>query len=78
MVDPDIAFNKPATASSTWDNKDYYKPVYLTNGLADCDADQGPIAHTGRNDPAPWFRVDLRGKFYIRTVIVNPRTSKYR
>ena len=47
MVDNDIAFNKPAYASSAFaDNYNYYGPQYVNNGKANCAGPSGPIAHT--------------------------------
>ena len=76
FVDTDIAFNKPAFASSAYnDQTGSYGPQYVNNGQAVCDNAAGPIAHTKR-EPQPWFKVDLEGTFYIKTVVVNPRTCK--
>ena len=76
FLDTDIAFNKPATASSTWGGETHkLGPQFVTNGLSVCDNALGPIAHT-RNEANPWFKVDLQGTFYIKTVVVNPRTCK--
>ena len=77
MQHVDIAFNKPVTASSILGNKtDQYGPQYATNGKAVCDSSSGPVAHTDREDPEPWFTVDLQGKFNITKVVVEPRTCK--
>ena len=73
----DIAFNKPAVASSAHINEwNYYGPQYVNNGKADCEHISGPIAHT-KNEANPWFKVDLRGTFNIETVAVLPRASKF-
>ena len=74
IVDTDIAFNKPAYASS--DDTGSWGPQYVNNGKADCAHPSGPIART-KYEPNPWFKIDLEGTFYIKTVVVNPRTSKY-
>ena len=79
IVDTDIAFNKPATASSIYNGKhNRYKfgPQFVTNGLSVCNNGGGPIAHT-RNEAKPWFKVDLQGTFYIKTVVVNAREGKF-
>ena len=77
LVDNDLAFNKPAYASSAFnDNTGSFGPQYVNNGQAVCDNAAGPIAHTKPEDN-PWFKIDLDGTFYIKTVIVNPRTSKF-
>ena len=76
LVEADIAFNKPATASSTWGGETHrFGPQFVNNGKAVCDPGD-PIAHT-RNEAHPWFKVDLRGTFYIKTVAVLPRPSKF-
>ena len=77
LVGPDIAFNKPATAKSAhsddWTN---YGPQYVNNGKANCEHPSGPIAHT-KNEANPWFQIDLRGRFNIKTVAVLNRTGKF-
>ena len=76
MVDIDIAFNKPAYSSSAFsDNTGDYGPQFVNNGKADCTHPSGPVAHT-KNEANPWFRIDLQGTFYIKTVVVIPRTCK--
>ena len=76
LVDTDIAFNKPAYASSAhsndWTN---YGPQYVNNGKANCEHPSGPIAHT-KEEYNPWFKVDLRRTFNIKTVAVLNRTGK--
>ena len=75
LVDTDIAFNKPAYSSSAFgDNTGSYGPQYVNNGKAVCDNAAGPIAHT-KTEANPWFKIDLEGTFYIKTVVVNPRTG---
>ena len=77
--DTNIAFNKPATASSIFAGKSYrykYGPQLVTNGQSVCDNKWGPIAHTNKGY-LQWFKVDLRGTFNIKTVVVNPRKSKF-
>ena len=75
MIGSDIAFNKPAEASSEHaDNWNYYGPQYVNNGKANCEHPNGPIAHT-LTQANPWFKIDLRGTFNIKTVAVLPRTS---
>ena len=69
----DIASGKPVTASSVWDSN--YRPEYLTNGES-CKDGTHPAASTKQEDK-PWFRIDLQGKFYISTVTVTPRKSKF-
>ena len=69
----DIAFMKPVNASSIYD--DNHKPELLTNGSS-CTDGIHPAASTIREDK-PWFRIDLQGKFYIRTVTVTPRKRKF-
>ena len=76
LVGPDIAFNKPAEASSTFDNTGRYRPQYVNNGKAHCVHPSGPIAHT-KTEANPWYKVDLRGTFNIKTVAVFPRESKF-
>ena len=74
-IGPDIAFNKPATASSTLgDETNRFGPEFANNGKAVCDPG-GPIAHT-KDERHPWFQIDLRGTFNIKTVSVLPRPSK--
>ena len=76
FLDTDIAFNKPATASSIFGGVRYkFGPQFVTNGLSVCDNTAGPIAHT-QTEVNPWFKVDLQGTFYIKTVVVNPKTRK--
>ena len=72
MSGADIAFIKPVSASSIYDDK--HKPELLTNGQS-CKDGISPAAATKEEDK-PWFRIDLQGKFYIRTVTVTPRESK--
>ena len=74
MVGADIAFMKPATASSVWDNN--HRPEYLTNGES-CTKDGTWKAAATTKENKPWFRVDLQGKFYIRTVTLTPRKRKF-
>ena len=77
MVGPDIAFNKPAAASSVFNGQtDMYGPQYVNNGKANCDYVRGPIAHT-QTEANPWFKVDLQGTFNIKTIAVIPRQSKF-
>ena len=72
----DRAFNKPAYGSSTYnDNTGCCGPQYVNNGKADCASANGPIAHT-KPEANPWFKVDLRGIFKIKTVVVLNRTGK--
>ena len=77
LVGRDIAFNKPAYGSSTHnDNTGCFGPQYVNNGKADCANAGGPIAHT-KHEANPWFKVDLRGIFNIKTVAVLNRTGKF-
>ena len=73
MLGVDIASGKPVTASSVYNN--YYRPEYLTNGES-CKDGNHPAAST-KEENKPWFKIDLQGKFYIRTVTVTPRRSKF-
>ena len=76
LVDTDIAFNKPAYSSSAHnDNTGSYGPQYVNNGQAVCDNATGPIAHT-KLEHHPWFKIDLEGTFYIKTVVVDPKIRK--
>ena len=68
MVGTDIAFMKPVNASSVYRNQ---KPELLTNGQSCTTEGIWPLAST-ENEEKPWFKVDLQGKFYIRTVTVTP------
>ena len=71
-----MAFNKPASQSSTWTRYDNrWGAQFAVNGQADCDAQDGPIATTDRQDN-PWIRIDLQGTFFIKTVVVNQRNCK--
>ena len=77
-VDTDIASNKPVTASSTWTGDTHrFGPQFATNGQSVCGNDGGPIALTNKGPPSQWFKVDLQGTFYIKTVVVNPRTRMF-
>ena len=79
MVGANIAFDKNATASSTLgEEKAMFKfgPQFVTNGLSACANESGPIAHT-KDEANPWFKIDLQGTFYIKTVVVNPREGKF-
>ena len=79
LEDTNIAFNKPVTASSIFGGerkRHQFGPQFVTNGQSVCDNAAGPIAHT-RREVNPWFKVDLRGTFNIKTVVVNPKKSKY-
>ena len=77
LVDTDIAFNKSAYASSTHNNDtNNYGPQYVNNEMADCANLSGPIAHT-EIELHPWFKIDLEGTFYVKTVVVNPRICKF-
>ena len=77
LAGTDIAFNKTAYSSSAYnDQTGSYGPQYVNNGQAVCDNGPGPIAHTKTEDN-PWFKIDLQGTFYVKTVVVNPRTSKF-
>ena len=77
MVDSDIAFNKPANASSAFGNKrNLYGPQYVNNGKANCAHVSGPIAHT-KTEANPWFKIDLQGTFSIKIVEVLQRKSKF-
>ena len=76
LIGTDIAFNKPAYSSSAHDDQTgSYGPQFVNNGQAVCDNNAGPIAHTKTEDN-PWFKIDLEGTFYIKTVVVNPRICK--
>ena len=70
MVGTDIAFMKPVNASSIYDDK--HKPELLTNGQSCTDRGTWPAVAT-KKEEKPWFKVDLQGKFYIRTVTVTSR-----
>ena len=71
-----MAFNKPASQSSTWqDDKNNWGVQYAVNGKANCDIQDGPVAAT-KDQYQPWFKVDLQGTFFIKTVVVNPRNCK--
>ena len=72
----DRAFMKPVTASSIWKDYPEHIPEYLTNGESCTDKGTWPAASTNEEDE-PWFRVDLLGKFYIRTVVLTPRERKF-
>ena len=74
MAGADIAFMKPATASSSFDYN--HRPEYLTNGESCTDRGTWPAAATKTEDKQ-WFRIDLQGKFYIRTVTLTPRKRKF-
>ena len=76
LLGSDIAFNKPAYASSAFNDQDKYGPQFVNNGQAVCDNAAGPIAHTRIHEYNPWFKVDLQGTFNIKTVSVLPRISK--
>ena len=77
LADIDIAFNKTAYSSSALDdNTGSFGPQYINNGKADCAHPRGPIAHT-KTEQHPWFKIDLEGTFYVKTVVVNPRPSKF-
>ena len=77
FIGPDIAFNKPAYASSAFsDNTGSWGPQLVNNGKADCAHPSGPIAHT-KNEDRPWYKVELQGTFNIKTVTVLPRKSKF-
>ena len=65
---------KPVSASSVWG--DNHEPELLTNGQSCFHDGIYPAAATKEQDN-PWFRIDLKGKFYIRTVTVTPRKSKF-
>ena len=76
-LDFDIAFNKPVTASSAWeDDLVLYAAKYATNGQANCTDPNGPIVHTKREDNA-WIEVDLQKTYFIKTVVVEPRTGEF-
>ena len=74
MSGADIAFGKPVNASSIYD--DNHKPELLTNGQSCTDHGTIPVAATKHEDK-PWFKIDLQGKFYIRTVVLTPREGKF-
>ena len=74
MSGTDIAFMKPVNASSIWN--DDHRAEYLTNGESCTREGTWPAASTNEEDK-PWFRIDLQGKFYIRTVVVTPRERKF-
>ena len=74
MTGTDIAFMKPVNASSIW-NYDH-RPEYLTNGES-CSTEGTWKAAATKHENNPWFRVDLQGKFYIRTVVLTPRKSEF-
>ena len=79
FLDTHIAFNNPATASSIFGgerNRHKFGPQFVTNCQSVCDNAAEPIAHT-ENRANQWFNVDLQGTFYIKTVVVNPRTSMF-
>ena len=76
-LDFDIAFNKPVTASSAWeDDLVLYAAKYATNGQANCTDPNGPTVHTKREDNA-WIEVDLQKTYFIKTVVVEPRTGEF-
>ena len=73
-----MAFNKPASQSSTWTSNDNrWGAQFAVNGKSDCRiyAHEGPTATTDRQDN-PWIKIDLQGTFLIKTVVVNPRNCK--
>ena len=74
MTGTDIAFRKPATASSSFDYN--HRPEYLTNGQS-CTKEGTWKAAATQTENNPWFRVDLQGMFYIRTVVLTPRNSEF-
>ena len=77
MTGADIAFDKKSTASSTFFGiTHHFGPQFVTNGLSACANESGPIAHTN-NETNPWFKTDIQGTFYIKTVVVNPREGKF-
>ena len=73
-----MAFNKPARQSSTWTrNKNRWGAQFAVNGKADCspNAAKGPIAATDYQDD-PWIKIDLKGTFFIKSVVVKQRNCK--
>ena len=74
-----MAFDKPASQSSTWTSNDNrWGAQFAVNGKADCrsTAKEGPIAATDRQNN-PWIRIDLQGTFNIKTVVVDQRNCNY-
>ena len=76
MIAVDMAYNKPTSQSSIWDgHKNIWGAQFAVNGQANCEIKAGPVAAT-RNQSQPWLKIDLQGKFFIRTVVVNQRNCK--
>ena len=73
-----MAFNKPASQSSTWTSTESrWGATFTVNGQANCscNAAEGPIAATDYQDD-PWIKIDLKGTFFIKTVVVKQRNCK--
>lgn len=71
----DIAINKTAVQSSTFENNEADGAV---DGNRGTDLKEDFCTHTGENDTNPWWMVDLQAMYYITAVrILNRGMDKY-
>lgn len=71
----DIAINKTAVQSSTFENNEADGAV---DGNRGTDLKEDFCTHTGENDTNPWWMVDLQATYYITAVrILNRGMDKY-
>lgn len=61
----DIAINKTAEQSSTFENNEAAAAV---DGIRGTNLIKDICAHTALNDTNPWWMVDLQDVYYITTV----------
>lgn len=61
----DIAINKTAVQSSTFENNEADGAV---DGNRGTDLKEDFCTHTGENDTNPWWMVDLKAVYFITTV----------
>lgn len=61
----DIAINKTAEQSSTFENN---KAAAAVDGIRGADLIKDICAHTALNETNPWWMVDLKDVYYITTV----------
>lgn len=71
----DIAINKTAVQSSTFENNAADGAV---DGNRGTDLKEDFCTHTGENDTNPWWRVDLQAVYHITAVrILNRGEDNY-
>ena len=60
-----VAFNKPATQSSTWTQLSY---LYTADNAV--DGDQSSHSNTAENQHPSWWKVDLQDVYNIEKIVL--------